>query len=233
MSVIRDGRLVPDGALVTIVAGGAFFIQRGNATIATFVALFGLWTIFNSHLNTIVRILPELGQILAAWIRIQLLFDIAPEVQTTVHGGGTVHDGEDTVDWSGPVGVSIVDLSYHFDDGDVAAVDNIRLEIAPAESVGLVGRTGSGKSTLVKLITRAEEPSPGTVFIGGVDVCAIPLRELRAHIGVLNQKVEILRASVRDNIALFDRSISDARILDAAQRLGIAEWVERLRLPSD
>ncbi len=73
----------------------------------------------------------------------------------------------------------------------------------PGSTCALVGRTGSGKSTLASLVSRAVEPEPGTVLLGGVDVLDLDLQQLRAAVGVVTQRTEILAGTLAENIALF------------------------------
>jgi ABC-type multidrug transport system fused ATPase/permease subunit len=100
--------------------------------------------------------------------------------------------------------------------------------VAPGEVVGLLGRTGSGKTTLTRLLLRLYDPTAGTIRLGGVDLRDAHRADLRRHIGVVTQDVQLFQASVRDNLALFDTRISDARILAALDELGLGEWARTL-----
>src|SRR5204863_1184729 len=85
-------------------------------------------------------------------------------------------------------------------------------------------RTGSGKSSLARLLVRLHDPRHGRVELGGVDVRRLHRSFLRARVALVTQEVHVLRASVRDNLTLFDPSVDDDSILDAIRRLGLDEW---------
>jgi len=107
-------------------------------------------------------------------------------------------------------------------------LDDISFALAPGQTLGLLGRTGSGKTTITRLIARLYDPSAGAVRLGGVDVRELRLVDLRRQIGVVTQDVQLFRASVRDNLTFFDRSIPDAQIAAAIAEMGLAEWLAAL-----
>ncbi len=94
--------------------------------------------------------------------------------------------------------------------------------------MGLLGRTGSGKSTIARLLTRLYEPQQGEIRVGGVATWDAPLDVLRARVGMVTQDVQLFQASIRDNLTFFDRSISDDRLMDVIERLELTEWFETL-----
>jgi ATP-binding cassette subfamily B protein len=91
--------------------------------------------------------------------------------------------------------------------------------------VGLLGRTGSGKSTIARLLTRLYEPQDGEIRVGGVATWDAPLEVLRSRVGMVTQDVQLFRASVRDNLTFFDQSIDDDRVLEVIDRLELSEWL--------
>jgi ABC-type multidrug transport system fused ATPase/permease subunit len=91
-----------------------------------------------------------------------------------------------------------------------------------------VGRTGSGKTTLTRLLLRFYDPQVGVVRLGGVDLRTVRLDALRTRIGLITQEVHLFHASVRDNLTLFDDSILDERICAALDTLGLTRWLQEL-----
>ena len=118
------------------------------------------------------------------------------------------------------------DLHFSYDAGTFALRD-VDLVVPAGHTCALVGRTGSGKSTLASLLSRAAEPEPGTVLLGGTDVLDLDLQALRAAVGVVTQRTEILAGSLADNITLFGphpREVVEAAVAE----LGLTDWVAGL-----
>jgi ABC-type multidrug transport system fused ATPase/permease subunit len=107
---------------------------------------------------------------------------------------------------------------------------DISLRIEPGRVLGLVGRTGSGKSTLTRLIPRFLDATSGVVRVGGVDVREMKLAELRARIGIVSQDVRLFDASLRDNLTLFadDDIADDVRLSAVIETLGLGDWLRSL-----
>jgi ABC-type multidrug transport system fused ATPase/permease subunit len=94
--------------------------------------------------------------------------------------------------------------------------------------LGLLGRTGSGKSTITRLFFRLYDPTSGVVRLGGEDLRDVALDQVRRSVGMVTQEVQLFQASVRDNLTFFDSSISDGRILEALEVLGLDDWYASL-----
>jgi ABC-type multidrug transport system fused ATPase/permease subunit len=92
--------------------------------------------------------------------------------------------------------------------------------------LGLLGRTGSGKTTITRLLSRFYDPQQGSVALSGLPLPALRLASVRARVGVVTQDVQLFNASVRDNLSFFDRSITDDRILAALDALELRDWIE-------
>jgi len=112
-------------------------------------------------------------------------------------------------------------------EGRAPALHDVSFEVAPGETVALVGPTGSGKSTLGLLLARLWEPPAGTVFIDGRDVREIPLASLRAGLGVVPQEGFLFSRSIAENISLGRDEALSVRVRDAADVAGIAEEIGR------
>ncbi|HMQ30820.1 MAG TPA: ABC transporter ATP-binding protein [Chloroflexaceae bacterium] len=109
-----------------------------------------------------------------------------------------------------------------------AVIQEVSLALRPGEVLGLLGRTGSGKTTVTRLLLRLYDPQGGAVRLGGVDLRDVPLAELRRRVGVVTQEVQLFRASLRDNLTLFDPEVADERIWAALEELGMAGWARAL-----
>ncbi len=98
----------------------------------------------------------------------------------------------------------------------------------PGRVLGILGRTGSGKSTLTRLLFHFYDPSQGSIRLGGTDLRNVPLADLRRQVGMVTQDVQLFQASLRQNLAFFDASIPDARLEQALLTLRLSEWVQSL-----
>ncbi|NJM08925.1 ATP-binding cassette domain-containing protein, partial [Candidatus Gracilibacteria bacterium] len=105
---------------------------------------------------------------------------------------------------------------------------DLSFALAPGQVLGLLGRTGSGKSTIARLLTRQYEAQEGRVFIGGTPIADLELASLRARVGLVTQDVQLFSASVRDNLTLFDPTIPDERLIEALQAVELADWYAAL-----
>ncbi|WP_203572076.1 MULTISPECIES: type I secretion system permease/ATPase [Deefgea] len=123
--------------------------------------------------------------------------------------------------------VEFRNVSFSYPDSDVLALDNVSFHIRPGERVGIIGRIGSGKSTLEKLILGFQVPSSGAVWIDGVDLRQIDPAQVRHNIGYVPEDVFLFYGSVKDNIVLSAPYVDDAVMLEAAEISGVSEFVNR------
>ncbi len=131
---------------------------------------------------------------------------------------------------SGALSLTFDDVSFTYTDEEdgTPVLQRVSLELAPGTTLGVLGRTGSGKTTMARLLLRLVEPTAGQVRMGGVDTSTVPLSHLRARTGVVSQDVHLFAASIRDNLVLFDDTIPDERVRDALTELGLLDWVESM-----
>ncbi len=111
------------------------------------------------------------------------------------------------------------------DNGLRTILHDISFGLEPGKLLGLLGRTGSGKTTLTRLIFRLYDPGTGAIQLGDTDIRDVPLDDLRARVGMVTQDVQLFQASIRDNLTFFDPRIGDERIERALRELGLWEWV--------
>ena len=102
---------------------------------------------------------------------------------------------------------------------------DLSLTVAPGRTLGILGRTGSGKTTIARLLARLYDPQAGRVTVDGVDLRDFRLREVRARVAVVTQEVQFFGATIRDNLTLFDAAVDDQRVEAALERLHLRPWL--------
>lgn len=111
---------------------------------------------------------------------------------------------------------------------DEPVLRDISFRLEPGKTLGLLGRTGSGKTTLTRLIFRLYELDAGHIRLGGHDLRQASLEQVRSQIGMVTQNVQIFKATVRENLTFFDPAIGDRHIMDVLEDLGLGAWYQKL-----
>jgi ATP-binding cassette subfamily B protein len=227
---------------------GAYLYRAGTITIGTVYIIFYYTELLRRPIEQIRTQLQELQKADASIKRVEELF----------HTRSRISDGVGTPIPTGALAVELDRVSFGYDDrsttederpntaeddpssfvlrppalsgveGSSVVLDDITFTLAPGRVLGLLGRTGSGKTTLARLLLRLYDPTAGTICLGGVPVAQARLGELRRRVGMVTQDVQLFQSSVRDNLTFFNRTISDARIMDALDDLGLRDWLRML-----
>ncbi|MFQ5434519.1 MAG: ABC transporter ATP-binding protein [Anaerolineae bacterium] len=208
------------GRIVALVSG-YFLYQTGVLTIgAVYLVLSYTIAIFRP-LREITNQIEQMQQAAAGIERVETLQNLTSKIAAAT---------QSTLP-AGPLGVTFEHVTFAYNE-DEHILQNINFTLQPGEVLGLLGRTGSGKTTITRLLFRLYNIQMGQIRLGsGSDAIRIqdaPLRELRQHIGMVTQDVQLFRATVRDNLTFFDRSITDEQILAVIHDLGLAKWLESL-----
>jgi ABC-type multidrug transport system fused ATPase/permease subunit len=209
----RAGTLL-HALLAAVAVAGVALAAAGDLPVARLVTLFLVTAAFVGQFDQLARNLPDLQEGIGATLRIRELLETEPEPV----GGAPVPGG--------PLALEVRDLRFAYAEGTFA-LQGVDLHVPAGRTVALVGRTGSGKSTLASLLSRAVEPPPGAVFLGGVDVRDMDLQALRAAVGVVTQRTEILAGTLAENIALF-ADVPRRDVEDAVRELRLEDWVAGL-----
>ncbi len=209
----RSGGLL-HGALAAVAVVGTALVLAGDLSTARLVTLFLVTTMFVGGVDMLARHLPDLQEGFGAVLRLRAML-AAPAEPT---GGLPLPDG--------PLDVEFRNLEFGYGTGTFALRD-VNLVVPAGHTCALVGRTGSGKSTLASLLSRAVEPPRGTVLLGGADVRDLDLQQLRAAVGVVTQRTEVLAGTLAENMTLFG-DVPRARVEAAVAELGLTEWVAGL-----
>ncbi len=197
--------------IVTVVFGGYLTIHH-YITLGNFVAL-------TLYLRMIVNPLQQIGNVInmmqrsrASLERINTLLGEAADIREIEHALPLRSEAS---------GISIRNLSFTYPNRDQPVLKNLNIAIEPGKTLGIVGRTGSGKTTLVKLLLRIYDPPPGTIRIDGQDVREITLESLRKQIAYVPQDGFLFSTTIQDNIAFFNRNAALEQVEEAARQAKI------------
>jgi ABC-type multidrug transport system fused ATPase/permease subunit len=123
--------------------------------------------------------------------------------------------------------VAFEEVTFGYNEADLVLKD-VAFRLEPGEVLGLLGRTGSGKTTITRLLFRLYDPTAGQISLGRTPLSQATLADLRSRVGIVTQDVQLFRASVRDNLTFFDDTIGDQTILDVINDLGLEAWYNAL-----
>ncbi|MGB3327469.1 MAG: ABC transporter ATP-binding protein [Thermomicrobiales bacterium] len=197
------------------VAGTLY--RDGEVTLGTVFVVFQFTTVLVNPIEEISRQLRDFQQAAASIGRVRALQAVEPAIGE----GGSMPIP------AGPVAVTFDDVTFGYV-REEPTIRNVSFTIAPQRVLGVVGRTGSGKTTLTRLLVRFYDPDQGAIRVGGIDLRDAATSDLRTRIALVTQEIQLFRATVRDNLTLFDHAIPDARIVAALERLGLGDWLASL-----
>lgn len=211
-------QVLSSAMLVGIYLLGAWLFDIGTVTVGTIFLVVYYVEMIERPLHQLRDQFQDLQKAGGAVARIVDLQAVAPAMPPG--GGRSLPAGPLEVAFEG------VDFTYGEDGEDPRVLHDVDVVVPPGRSLGLIGRTGSGKSTIARLAVRLHEADAGTVRIGGIPIGEVS--DLRRHVGMVTQDVQLFRASVRDNLTFFDRSIPDERLMEVIDELSLRPWIATL-----
>ena len=240
------------------LALGVFLFNRHQITLGTAYLIVFYIGMLASPLDTIRRQIQDMQQASAGIGRID----------TLLHTESTLREGGTATLSAGPVAVRFDHVTFRYEDDELASqfqapanqfqspvsqfqapasriqtsvLRDLSFSLEPGRTLGLLGRTGSGKTTLTRLLVRLYDPTDGSIRLDGVDLRDLPAAGLRQCVGMVTQDVQLFRATVRDNLTFFrpghseghpsgqsGRGTRDADILAVFRELDLCEWYETL-----
>ena len=203
-------------AIIALIYVGAIRVDSGAISRGAVVALYNYMSQILVELIKLANLIISVTKAIACGNRIQSVLDIEP---ATVPG--TVTDGNENSEYS--VEFDKACLSYN---GSEESLHNIDLKIKRGSSIGVIGSTGSGKTSLVNLIPRFYDVTGGCVLVDGVDVRDYDTKVLRSKIGVVSQKKALFAGTVRDNIRFGKQDATDEEIWQALETAQAKQMIE-------
>lgn len=215
--------LLPSIGLITVLGYGGHLVIDGEMTIGELVS-------FNIYVLMLIQPLRMLGMIVAngqrasaAGVRIAEVLDTAPAIVDVASPTALPDQGA-----LGRVELREVEFDYHPEAAGAGVLQGLSLTIEPGESVALVGATGSGKSTVARLLPRFYDVDGGAVMIDGVDVRSVERRKLRKAVSIVFEETFLFSSSIRENIAFADPDVDLDAVVRAATLAGADEFIRDL-----
>lgn len=205
--------------VAAFLLGGAYALDEGRITLGVLVAFVDLMVKFFDPLRDLSAKLSVVQAAMAAAEKIAGLLDVVPAIQDPPDPLPLPPDGRGAVAFRG------VGFAYRPDHPVVKGID---LEIAPGEKLAVVGPTGAGKTTLIRLLERFYDPTEGSITLDGVDLRRLRVAELRAALAVVLQEVFLVRGSVLDNVRLGDPEVSEEAVRAACEAVEADAFIRRL-----
>ncbi|MEH1944195.1 MAG: peptidase domain-containing ABC transporter [Nostoc sp.] len=211
-----------------------------EAVVTTALLWFGAWQVIQNELTIgqLVAFNMLLGNVINPFQRLILLWNELQEVLIAVERINDVIDAEPEEDLHSSSRQSLppirgyivfdkVTFRYH-PESDVNTLENISFEVQPGQTIALVGRSGSGKTTISKLVLGLYSPTEGKILIDGYDTSSLSLRSLRSQIGVVDQDTFLFGGTIRENISLGYPEATLEEVIEAAQQAGAHEFIKEL-----
>lgn len=201
---------------VMAIGIGIWRYQSGTGTIGEAVALLGYVTLLTKPIEEIRGIVQEYQQARGVLSRINELMQPAP-----------IADGTHTLP-SGPLSARLDQVSYRYPSSPDWVIRDLSLTIPAGTHVAIIGRTGSGKTTLGRLMSRIERAQHGRIMLNNIPIESISESSLRQAVGVISQESDIFNATLRDNITCFAPGYTDDSISTALAACGLGDWLASL-----
>lgn len=215
--------LLMNAAIVAVIQYGGIRVNVGSLTQGEVIACINYLTQILNAMIVVANLVILYTKAYASAKRVSEVLETEPELR----------DGNGAQKVIGAAKIEFSGASLRYTDGADCALEDISLAIAPGETIGIIGVTGSGKSSLASLIPRFYDTADGSVSVDGVNVKDYPIEALRAKIGIVQQRAVLFSGSVRENMLMGNPDATDDEIRLALSRAQAAEFVDKLPLGLD
>jgi len=201
-----------------LVSAGGWLMNSGEISVGQFVTFLLISTRMTMPLWILGMLLNQLQKGEAASRRVFAVIDLEP----------SIFDREGSIPLEEPISsVSFQDVSFAYPSSISNVLNGINLSASSGQFLGVMGHTGAGKSTILKLIERFYEPQTGKVLINGRDINEFSIESVRSRIGFVSQEPFLFYGTIRDNVA-YARDVNESEILDALELAGASEFISQL-----
>ncbi len=214
------------GQVIALISGYTLF-QAGLLSVGSVFLVIHYTDILFRPLREITNEIQNLQKAAAGIERVESLYSLESKIKDNGQAAPALP--------AGPLAVEFDQVTFGYNEQE-PVLRQISFHLEPGRALGLLGRTGSGKTTLTRLLFRLYDPGSGAIRLGAnggepgtmTDIRQAGLTNLRQSVGMVTQEVQLFRATVRDNLTFFDKRIPDEQILEVIEALGLSAWFQGL-----
>ncbi|MHC1730414.1 MAG: ABC transporter ATP-binding protein, partial [Bacteroidales bacterium] len=199
---------------VLAIGMGTYLLQDGQIVIGTIFLLIVYTNLLATNLGNIANEVNDYHQATVALERLNELLSKSSSLEEGILSCSLPSAPE----------ITFEEVSFCYQP-NLSVLQKISFTVEEGQVLGIIGRTGSGKSTIARLLFRFYDPGQGEIKINHLDIRKFKLSELRSSIGFVTQDVQLYQASIRDNLSFFNPQIPDAQIISALEDVGLKEWL--------
>ncbi len=204
-------------AIALLIYKGGLRVELGLLSQAAVVALYNYMSQILVELIKLANLIITITKAVACGKRVQAVLDIEPSIVTCEA------TGEESSSF-----VEFRNVSFKYSKGGDYALSDVNFSAEKGETVGIIGGTGSGKSTLINLLCRFYDTTKGCILLNGNDVKTMPQSDILSHIGIVPQKSELFAGTIKSNILFGNENATDSEIYEALENAVASEFVNKL-----
>lgn len=202
-------------AVTVVLLLGVRYYLNGQITLGTLYLVYQYTQMLNDPIEELGNQVQEFQKAKSGLLRSRELLSMSSEI-----ADGCVDRLPD-----GPLSLAFDHVNFRYNK-DKQVLSNIHFNLKPGEKLGIIGRTGSGKSSMSRIILRLYNIDSGYIRIGGIDIRELKLESLYRRVGMVTQDVQLFDGTLRDNLTLFNKQLMDQHILETTARLGLRQWID-------
>ncbi|WP_338594422.1 ABC transporter ATP-binding protein [Paenibacillus sp. Y5S-9] len=201
-------------AVTAVLLLGVHYYMEGLISIGTLFLIYQYTQMLNDPIEMLGDQVQEFQKAKSGMLRSRELL--------SMHS--VIEEGKEEQLPEGPLGLEFSQVHFSYNQ-DKPVLQDITFAIKPGERLGIIGRTGSGKSSLSRVLLRLYNLDRGTIRVGGTDITKLSLQALYRRVGMVTQDVQLFDGTLRDNLTLFNGDVSDYMIKETTDRLGLSQWI--------
>ncbi|WP_017688704.1 ABC transporter ATP-binding protein [Paenibacillus sp. PAMC 26794] len=201
-------------AVSAVLLLGVHYYMEGLISIGTLFLIYQYTQMLNDPIEMLGDQVQEFQKAKSGMLRSRELLSMQ----------SVIEEGTEEQLPEGPLGLEFSQVNFSYNQ-DKPVLQDITFAIKPGERLGIIGRTGSGKSSLSRVLLRLYNLDRGTIRVGGTDITKLSLQALYRRVGMVTQDVQLFDGTLRDNLTLFNGDVSDQMIKETTDRLGLSQWI--------